>query len=123
MITTFTMSSSLCYIWVVTQMLEDEYCLTLTNADLLLGVPYYVNAFGVVIFGMIIDRKGHRAEFLILTDLVLVLAHLLGTFLPPSCSDSEGYASYSQLSTLFLVGIAYGLLSSSAWAAMSLVVD
>lgn len=39
---------------------------------------------GVFIFGFIIDKNGRRAEFLILTNIVLIVAHVIGAFLPPA---------------------------------------
>ena len=79
------------------------------KAGLFMSIPFFISAFTVPVFGIIIDKFGQRAYFILLSSLVGLLAFSMFYFISP-------------IYCLVLIGLTYSLFASVIWPAISLVV-
>ena len=81
------------------------------------GAPYLISAIFAPILGYMIDRKGKRVMFIIISSLILIVAFTISLFLP----DTEG--SKLELIPLVLLGFGYSIYCSAIWGSIPYVVE
>jgi len=88
------------------------------TAGNILIIPYVLSAFLSPLFGLIIDKRGKRGKFIILTTFLFLVTHILFTVLP----NSYNQAFFSIIPLIFLA-ICFSLYSSVIMPSLPLVVD
>ena len=79
------------------------------KAGLYMSVPFFISAFMVPIYGMLIDNYGQRAYMSLFASICGFICFLMFYFLPP-------------LYGLITLGMTYSMFASVIWPAISLVV-
>ena len=86
------------------------------NAGELLTIVYMVSAFLTPIFGIIIDKTGHRLNLMLFSIIFLIVPHVMLNALP-----HDSHKIWVSLS-LFLIGVFFALFAAVFWSCVPLVV-
>lgn len=78
-------------------------------AGLYMSIPFFISAFSIPIYGIIIDKYGQRANLALASSICGLFSFILFFFTPP-------------IYALILLGCTYSLFASIIWPSVSLVV-
>jgi MFS family permease len=78
-------------------------------AGLYMSIPFFISAFSIPIYGIMIDKFGQRANLALASSICGLISFLLFYFTPP-------------VFALILLGCTYSLFASIIWPSVSLVV-
>jgi MFS family permease len=79
----------------------------------LYGIPYFISAFASPILGIIIDKKGKRALFIMSSSILVTGACLITAFLPDYTEPS-----YMCLLPQIMLGIGYSIYAAALWGSI-----
>jgi MFS family permease len=100
-------------------MLQLNFGFSETEAGGLFGIPYTISAATSPFLGILIDRVGRRGLMIIMSTVVLLVAHVTNMFLPVC---TEGEHCYREVFPLVLVGIGYSIYAAALWGSIPYVV-
>jgi MFS family permease len=107
------------FIQVASKMLQLNFGFSETEAGGLFGIPYTISAATSPFLGILIDRVGRRGLMIIMSTVVLLVAHVTNMFLPVC---AEGEHCYREVFPLVLVGIGYSIYAAALWGSIPYVV-
>lgn len=105
------------FIQVASSMLQNRFHFSESDAGDYFGIPYIISAITSPFLGILIDKIGRRGLMIILSSVILFLAHLINMFLP-DCDQC-----YSEFGPLALIGIGYSIYAAALWGSIPYVVD
>jgi MFS family permease len=108
------------FIQVASDMLQKRFGFTETEAGGLFGIPYTISAATSPFLGIMIDRFGRRGLLIIMSTVILLIAHSINMFFT-NCEKGEH--CYKEIGPLVLVGIGYSLYAAALWGSIPYVVQ
>lgn len=75
-------------------------------------MPYIISGIMSPILGIIIDKNGKRALFIMFSSVFILLACIITTLISPS---EEGSPNYACLIPLVLLGVGYSIYAAALW--------
>eukprot|EP01016_Furgasonia_blochmanni_P034235 TRINITY_DN3668_c0_g3_i1.p1 TRINITY_DN3668_c0_g3~~TRINITY_DN3668_c0_g3_i1.p1 ORF type:complete len:518 (+),score=88.29 TRINITY_DN3668_c0_g3_i1:119-1672(+) len=91
---------------------------TPVEAGAIVMIPYLIAAFVGPVFGALIDKIGRRITMMFFSFALLIIAHVMFTFLP---NYEDG--NYIVVIPMTLLGIFYAIFVAAIWPAFPLVVE
>ena len=101
------------YVQFASAMLEDRFGFGSSAGDFY-SLPYFISAFLSPITGVIIDKHGKRALFILISSIIVLLSCLITIMIPPA-KENEG-PQYLVLIPLILNGIGDAVYAAAIWA-------
>jgi nitrate/nitrite transporter NarK len=105
------------FIQVASSMLQKRFGFSEAEAGNLFGIPYIISAITSPFLGILIDKIGRRGLMIILSSIILLVAHVINMIIP-DCNKC-----YSELGPLVLIGMGYSIYAAALWGSIPYVVD
>ena len=77
-------------------------------------MPYVISAFMSPILGLLIDKVGKRALFIMLSSIMILAACVITTLIPVASEETD--IQYLMIIPLCLLGIGYSVYAAALWS-------
>ena len=97
--------------------MQKKYGFDEDEASNLCFIPYWFSAVLSPFLGFALDKFGHRAIFITLSSVILIIAFVISMNLP-DCDDK----CLPELIPLCMIGTAYSIYAAAIWGSIPYVV-
>ncbi|KAI9345577.1 major facilitator superfamily domain-containing protein [Obelidium mucronatum] len=110
-VTIFLYGATIPFFQISTILFRDKWNLDSHTAGLVMSIPEWIAAIGTPAAGLVLDKVGHRANFLAFAALMLVLGHTVieFSFIFPTLP-------------MILIGIGFSIFAAALWPCVPLLV-
>jgi MFS family permease len=105
-----------CFNNIASSYFQKRFGFTSKEAGSIMSITFLVLAFLCPLFGMLVDRFGHRAEWIVFSSVIVFLVHL--AFLLTPDGDRPAYP----ICFMVFLGLGYSVYASVVWASISFLV-
>lgn len=100
------------FLWNTAAMLQNKYGFSEQAAGTFYGIPYIMAACLAPPLGLLIDKIGKRTTFVLLSNVLVLIACVTTIFIPAA---NPGEAQYLIFVPLVLLGFGYSIYASALW--------